>query len=83
MQNYINIHTTKGNYMVLVPLKNVFNLLPSNKFHQVHKSFIVALHQVQAISGNQLIIADDKIPISRNKKDEIVSLLTNNKILKK
>lgn len=83
MQNYINIHTTSKNFMVLVPLKNVFNLMPSNKFYQVHKSYVVSLNKVQAISGNQLIISDQKIPISRNKKDEIIALLTRNKILKK
>jgi len=83
MQNYINIHTHQGNYMVLVPLKNVFNLLPTNKFYQTHKSYVVSLHKVQAISGNQLIISNNKIPVSRQKKAEIVRLLTSNRILKK
>lgn len=83
MQNYIKIHTTTTNYIVLVPLKKVFNLLPLEEFYQVHKSYIVALNKVQAISGNQLVISDDKIPISRNKKDEVVRLLTTNRILKK
>lgn len=83
MQNYIRIHTDSSNFMVLVPLKNVFNLLPVKHFYQIHKSYIVALNKVQAISGNQLIISNHKIPISRNKKEEIVKVLTENKILKK
>lgn len=83
MQNYIKIHTVDNNYMVLVPLKNVFNLLPANKFHQVHKSYIVALDKVQAISGNQLVISNVKIPVSRSNKEEIVKLLTSNRVLKK
>lgn len=83
MQNYICIHTQSAKHIVLVPLKNVLNLLPQKQFYQVHKSYIVALNKVQAISGNQLIVSEHKIPISRNKKEEIVKLLTNNKILKK
>ncbi len=83
MQNYIRIHTATASHIVLVPLKNVFSLLPIEKFYQVHKSYIVALKKVQAISGNQLIISEHKIPVSRNKKNEIVKLLTQNKILKK
>ena len=84
MQNYIKIYTGSTHYyMVLVPLKNVFSMLPEMLFYQVHKSYIVALNKVQAISGNQLIISENKIPISRNKKEEVLKLLTNNKILKK
>lgn len=83
MQNYICIHTLSAKHMVLVPLKKVLNLLPLKNFYQVHKSYIVALNKVQAISGNQLIVSEKKVPVSRNKKEEIVKLLTNNKILKK
>jgi DNA-binding LytR/AlgR family response regulator len=83
MQNYIKIYTDSSKHIVLVPLKNVFNLISQKNFYQVHKSYIVALSKVQAISGNQLIIRDHKIPISRNKKEEVVKLLTYNKILKK
>ena len=83
MQNYIRIHTTSTNHMVLVPLKNVMDLLPSKSFYQVHKSYIVALDKVKAISGNQLILSDQKIPISRSKKEDVLAVLTNNKILRK
>ena len=83
MQNYVCIHTESNKHIALVPLKNVLNLLPTKNFQQVHKSFIVALNKVQAISGNQLLVAEHKIPISRNKKNAIVKLLTNNKVLKK
>ena len=83
MQNYVRIHTTSANHMVLVPLKNVMDLLPSKSFYQVHKSYIVALDKVKAISGNQLILSDQKIPISRSKKEDVLAVLTNNKILRK
>jgi len=83
MQNYIQIQTTKSKHIVLVPLKKVFNLLPTKDFYQVHKSYIISLSKVQAISGNQLMISEYKIPISRNKKCEIMNVLTNNKVLKK
>lgn len=83
MQNYVNIHTTEEKIMVLVPLKNALSMLPASRFYQVHKSYIAALDKVQAVSGNQLIIDEHKIPISRNLRDEIIDLLMANKILKK
>ncbi|MBC3758172.1 response regulator transcription factor [Hyunsoonleella sp. SJ7] len=83
MQNYIRIYTLTTNHVVLVPLKNVFTLLPDNRFYQVHKSYVIPLDKVQAISGNQIIISQHKIPVSRNKKNEVLDILTRNKILKK
>jgi len=83
MQNYVMIFTATNKQMVLVPLKSVLEMLPADRFYQVHKSFIVSLEKVNAISGNQLVIGEHKIPISRDKKDEVVKLLMENKILKK
>lgn len=83
MQNYVMIFTATNKQMVLVPLKSVLGMLPTDGFYQVHKSFIVSLEKVKAISGNQLVIGEHKVPISRNKKDEVVKLLMENKVLKK
>ncbi len=83
MQNYVMIFTATTKQMVLVPMKSVLEMLPADRFYQTHKSFIVSLEKVKAISGNQLVIGEHKTPISRDKKDEVVKLLMENKILKK
>lgn len=83
MQNYVNIVCEGHTKMVLIPLKNVFGSLPEDQFLQVHRSFIVNKEKIEAISGNQLLIKDDKIPLSRHLKESVVDELTKNKILKK
>ncbi|RDY59734.1 LytR/AlgR family response regulator transcription factor [Flagellimonas nanhaiensis] len=83
MQNYIKIHTESKMYTAHLPLKNAFEMMPKTKFFQVHKSYIVALDKVQIISGNMLVISTHKIPIGRTKKDEVLKLLTKNKLLRK
>lgn len=83
MQNYVNIVTTTSKHMVLVPLKNVLEMVPESKFYQTHKSYIISLDKVHAISGNQIIIADQRIPISRTCKEELMNRLLKSKILKK
>lgn len=83
MQNYILIRTPVKKYMTLVPLKNVFSLLSSEDFTQVHKSYIIANAKVDGFSGNQIIIENHKIPISERLKKEVTNMLTKGRYLKK
>lgn len=83
MQNYVNIVCENSTKMVLIPLKNVLDELPEDKFIQVQKSYIVSIDKVDAISGNQLLIGKHKIPLSRNLKDQVIKVLMSDKVLKK
>ncbi|HRK55372.1 MAG TPA: LytTR family DNA-binding domain-containing protein [Cyclobacteriaceae bacterium] len=83
MQNYIRIHCEKESHLILVPLKKIIEILPSNKFIQIHKSYIVSKSKVVAISGNQVVLGNTKIQIARSFKDEVIKSLTEDKILKK
>ncbi|MBD0402068.1 LytTR family DNA-binding domain-containing protein [Flammeovirga sp. EKP202] len=80
--NYINIVTTKGNFLTLLTLKEVQENLPSY-FLKVQKSFIINIHFVEAIEGNSVVIADTLISISRNNKNDIFDTLTQGKFILK
>lgn len=71
LQNYIRIHTFKERFLAHMPLKKVYEQLPQS-FISPHKSYIINTTQVSAIEGNQLIIQDHKIPISKALKKEIL-----------
>lgn len=60
-------------YVTLESLRNLEELLPSQQFSRVHKSYIVAKTKVSALDGNMLEIGTVKIPISRGKRDEVVA----------
>jgi len=64
-------------------MKNVFELLSKEAFLQIHKSYIVAKDKVEAIAGNQLIINQQKLPISTRMRKEVVKALTGSRLLKK
>lgn len=83
MQNYISLYTSKEKILALVPMKNVFELLSTDDFLQVHKSYIVAKAKVEAIVGNQILIGKSKIPISTRMRKEVVDILTKDRLLKK
>lgn len=83
MQNYVIIHTIKGKYITLLYLKNVEQYLEGQAFIRVHKSYIVAIPQIEAIENNELLIQEHRIPISRNYKDKVIKQVVDDKLWKK
>ena len=72
MREYVKFVCSHRNYITLESMKNLEDMLPNADFLRVHKSFIVAKKRVQSLDGNQLAIDKLKIPISRERKEEIV-----------
>jgi len=83
MQNYIIFHTQTEKIMALVPMKSIFELLSKEAFLQIHKSYIVAKNKVEAIEGNQLIVNQQKLPISTRMRKAVIEALTGSRLLKK
>lgn len=71
-KEYVKIHTEKGIFLTLDRLKNLENQLPSDEFIRVHKSYIIPVYRATQLSGNEIIISDYHIPVSRDIKDEVV-----------
>jgi len=76
-RNYCKIHTDGQTYLLSVPLRNVESQLPSEKFIRVHRSFVVNLQKIDAISEfhEYLSIQSYQVPISRRTKEEVVKRL--------
>ena len=72
LKEYVRLICKDARLITLESLKNLEEILPSENFIRVHKSFIVAKNKVQSLEGNMLLIGKHKIPISRGKKEEVV-----------
>jgi DNA-binding LytR/AlgR family response regulator len=75
LKEYVRFVCANGKYVTLESLKNLEETLPAHAFVRVHKSYIVACNKVQSLLGNMLEIGSHRIPISREKKDEVVQLI--------
>ena len=73
--NYTKIYTSKETITIREKLSNVLELLPQNKFLQVHKSFGVAIDHISIIEGNRIVISDNEIPIGKMYKANIDHLV--------
>ncbi|HEY4063112.1 MAG TPA: LytTR family DNA-binding domain-containing protein [Puia sp.] len=63
MKNYVAIHHGTEKTLALLPMKELEDRLPANKFMRVHKSFIVSIQMITAIEGNSITLKNDKTPI--------------------
>jgi DNA-binding LytR/AlgR family response regulator len=75
MENYVVIHTPSKKIMTLMRMKEVEEILPASAFIRIHKSYIVAVKAITSIEGNDLIVGSKHLPMSREKKSEIMELL--------
>lgn len=83
LQNYVAIHTIHKKFISLVSLKSMEDFLPKDQFVKVQKSFIVNTKKIQSIEGDELLISDKRIPISRTNREEVLQALLGNRFIKR
>lgn len=76
-KDYVKVHLkSKANPLLsLTSMKNMEELLPSEKFMRVHRSFIVALDHIDSVSKNVIQIGDHHIAVGENYKDQFLDFL--------
>ena len=83
LQNYVIVHTSTKKLITYMTLTSFESQLPKDQFLKVHKSFIVSIAGIKSIDGNEIIIGDARIPISRNLKDQVVNRIIGNNLFKR
>ncbi|MCM4157549.1 LytTR family DNA-binding domain-containing protein [Gramella sp. AN32] len=73
--DYILVKTDKENHVVYSTLKKIFQKLPSDKFIQVHRSFIVNFNEIIDIKDNSVLVKSDLIPVSRSHRTNLINKL--------
>src|SRR5882757_1319559 len=74
MLNYINIITKNRKLIVYSSLKAIEKSLPPDKFLRIHKSYMVAIHHITAIDGQQIYITGHQLPVSRANKQAVLQI---------
>lgn len=75
--DYIKVVTYDETHLVLSTMKAFESELPKDQFLRIHKSYIINLDKVEQINSKFVEIDGEKIPLSRNKKEEIITILEN------
>ena len=73
--DYISIKTAKKNYIVHSTLKKIEKKLPADTFLRIHRSYIINVKSIIDIEDNSVLIEKDIVPVSRNKRPELLKYL--------
>lgn len=83
MENYVVLQTISTQFISYLTFKSVEEYFPADKFIKVHKSYIVSTDKIDKITTNEIKIGLHSIPISRNLKEEVMTKIVNDKLLKR
>ena len=83
LQNYAVIHLHDRKLITYITLTSLENQLPKDEFLKVHKSFLISVPHVKAIEGDEIIIGDARIPISRNLREQVTHQILGNRLFKR
>ncbi len=75
LREYVCIYLQdKKRVITLESMKHLAELLPSDQFVRIHRSYIVSIQKVDALSGNKLELNDQSLPIGKSYKDKIMQV---------
>ncbi|HWK59486.1 MAG TPA: LytTR family DNA-binding domain-containing protein [Parapedobacter sp.] len=69
LKDYISIYTADERIVTLQNMKKMEDILPSNRFIRVHRSYIVALDKIASIERGRIFIEDKIIPVGDTYRD--------------
>lgn len=69
---YVAVKTNAKNYLVRNSLSRFLEELALDTLVRVHRTYAVNMYHVKAISGDSLLVGDEKIPLSRMHRDMLI-----------
>lgn len=73
-KEYIKISTTKQEYISKMTTNEIEELLPTNLFRRVHRSFIVSINKIESYTAEVVEMKGISIPIGRGYRDNLENL---------
>lgn len=81
MQNYVKLHFTKQTLIIHQTMSSLEESLPKNYFFRTHKSYLVNIFHIDSVSGGRIFIGKHEIPVSRQKKEELLNTVVYKNLL--
>jgi len=74
---YLEVKTDDKTYLVRNSLDKFTEELNDSHFIRIHRSFTVNMKHIKAVNGQYIIIKNEKIPLSRNYRDDLMLKFTD------
>jgi DNA-binding LytR/AlgR family response regulator len=73
MGDYVKIFSAGKTVIVHHTLQKLQELLPSDRFFRVHKSYLISLQRIDYIEGNMVVINSSQLPIGQTYRGEFLA----------
>ena len=73
--NYLTFHTKTKKILSRQNMKDIFELLSTEEFIRVHKSYIVSKRHMEIIESHQIGIGSIKIPVGRSYREQVMKIV--------
>lgn len=70
-------HTLDGDITVRDTMRHAIEQLPEDQFFQCNKAYLINLAFVDGINGNDVVLGEDALQISRSKRKALLDALNN------
>lgn len=79
--NYLEVHTAAKSILTYLSMIKVLEVLPSELFLKIHKSYIINVAKVTKIETGQVWLYNKPLPVSRNFREDVTCKLINHRKL--
>lgn len=75
MGDYVRFYLENKRIVALLSLSKLIELLPKEKFIQIHRSYIINFEKINFIQNNIISIGQYQLPISKSRKKELMDVI--------
>ena len=75
MGDYVRFFLEDKKIVALLSLSKIIELLPKEKFIQIHRSYIINFEKINFIQNNIISIGQYQLPISKSRKKELMEII--------
>lgn len=83
MQNYIRLYFKDKTLTIHQTMMSLEEMLPKDSFFRIHRSFLVNISYIDSISGGRLFIKGKELPISKQRRDELLNTVVYKNLISK
>lgn len=80
LKNYVAIHLSNKQVVTYNTLKSIKESLPDSLFEQIHKSYIVALSQIDKTNSSSVTVGGIDLPIGQSYKAGLFARISQRKL---
>lgn len=75
LKDYVVIHKISENIITKQKISSFEESLPKDMFVRIHRSYIVSISKITAVTKTSIEIGKKELPVSRNYKNEVAKVL--------